>query len=36
VAEWPVQSVFWGGQFGSLTDKYGVGWMIVAGHAGQS
>jgi PhnB protein len=32
IAEWPVQSVFWGGQFGSLTDKFGVGWMIVAGH----
>jgi PhnB protein len=36
VAEWPVQSVFWGGQFASLTDKFGVGWMIVAGHARSS
>jgi PhnB protein len=32
VAEMPVQNVFWGGQFGMLTDKFGVNWMIVAGH----
>lgn len=24
----PLQDMFWGGYFGSLTDKYGVQWMI--------
>jgi PhnB protein len=33
VAEMPVQSVFWGGHFGMLTDKFGVNWMLVAEHA---
>ena len=29
----PVQSVFWGGHFGMLTDKFGVDWMLVAERA---
>ena len=24
----PLQSVFWGGQYGSFVDKYGVQWMV--------
>lgn len=27
-ATMPMQETFWGGQFGMLTDKYGVHWMI--------
>ena len=27
-AEMPMQDMFWGDYFGSLTDKYGVQWMI--------
>jgi len=26
--EMPLQEMFWGDYFGSLTDKYGVGWMF--------
>jgi PhnB protein len=28
----PMETVFWGGKFGMLTDRYGVMWMISAGH----
>jgi PhnB protein len=26
--EMPLQSTFWDADFGMLTDKYGVGWMV--------
>lgn len=28
VAEMPMQDMFWGDYFGSLTDKFGVRWMV--------
>ena len=30
--EMPFNDVFWGGKFGSLVDKFGIQWMISAGH----
>jgi PhnB protein len=26
--EMPLQEMFWGGYFGSMTDKFGIGWMF--------
>jgi PhnB protein len=26
----PLQEMFWGAYFGSLTDKYGINWMVNA------
>lgn len=31
--EMPFEEVFWGGKFGSLTDKFGVQWMVSTEHA---
>jgi PhnB protein len=28
VAEMPMQDMFWGDYYGSLTDKYGIKWMV--------
>jgi PhnB protein len=28
----PFQDVFWGGQFGMLSDKYGIQWMMSTNH----
>ena len=28
----PFESVFWGGKFGMLIDRFGVMWMVSAGH----
>jgi PhnB protein len=28
----PLQEAFWGGKFGSLTDRFGVQWMVSIGH----
>jgi PhnB protein len=30
----PLQAVFWGGTFGTLTDRYGIDWMVSCGHNG--
>ncbi len=31
----PFADAFWGGKFGMFTDKYGVAWMVSAGHGQQ-
>ena len=28
----PFEEVFWGGKFGMLTDRFGVGWMVSSEH----
>lgn len=32
----PMMEMFWGGYFGSFTDKFGVAWLINHGSGGQS